>query len=74
MKDAFLQAPQDKIIGAKLYNTQYLVLCNLPGQRLGVRAWTGISGTMCQKHWIVFGARRNLALEGAQLMECTTPS
>ena len=39
IKDAFLQVPQDRIIGVKLYNTQYLVLRNLPGQRLGARAW-----------------------------------
>ena len=39
IKDAFLQVAQDRIIGVKLYNTQYLVLRNLPGQRLGARAW-----------------------------------
>jgi hypothetical protein len=39
IKDAFLQVPQDKIIGVELYGTEYLVLRNLPGQRLGAKAW-----------------------------------
>ena len=39
IKDAFLQVPHDKIIGAELYDTEYLVLRNLPGQRLGAKAW-----------------------------------
>ena len=39
IKDAFLQVPQDRVIGVELYGAEYLVLRNLPGQRLGAKAW-----------------------------------
>ena len=39
IKDAFLQVPQEKMIEIELYGTRYVILRNLPGQRLGARAW-----------------------------------
>eukprot|EP00435_Cladocopium_sp_Y103_P052743 s680_g16.t1 len=39
VKDAFLQVPQPTLIVVTLYNKQYLLQRNLPGQRLGARSW-----------------------------------
>ena len=39
IKDAFLQVPQEKVVAVKLHDTAYVVLRNLPGQRLGAKAW-----------------------------------
>ena len=39
IKDAFLQVPQEKVVVVKLHDTAYVVLRNLPGQRLGAKAW-----------------------------------
>ena len=39
MKDAFLQVPQPSALRVKLSNTNYAVLKNLPGQRLGAKSW-----------------------------------
>ena len=38
IKDAFLQAPQEKLVGVSLYNQQYIIKGNLPGQRLGAKS------------------------------------
>ena len=38
-KDAFLQVPQEKLVMVSLYNQQYVIRCNLPGQRLRAKAW-----------------------------------
>ena len=40
IKDAFLQVvPQENVVEVQLHGTSYVVLRNLPGQRLGARAW-----------------------------------
>eukprot|EP00435_Cladocopium_sp_Y103_P063886 s153_g25.t1 len=39
IKDAFLQVPQEKAVGVSLYQQRYIIKKNLPGQRLGARAW-----------------------------------
>ena len=39
VKDAFLQVPQPSALRVKLNNTNYAVLKNLPGQRLGAKSW-----------------------------------
>ena len=39
IKDAFLQVPQEKLVGVALYNQHYVIKRNLPGQRLGAKAW-----------------------------------
>eukprot|EP00435_Cladocopium_sp_Y103_P011058 s2028_g2.t2 len=39
IKDAFLQVPQEKVIEVSLYQQRYLIKRNLPGQRLGAKAW-----------------------------------
>ena len=39
IKDAFLQVPQEKLVMVSLYNQQYVIRRNLPGQRLGAKAW-----------------------------------
>ena len=33
--DAFLQVPQEKLVGVSLYNQQYIIKRNLPGQKVG---------------------------------------
>ena len=38
-KDAFLQVPQEKLVGVSLYSQQYIIKRNLPGQRLGAKSW-----------------------------------
>jgi hypothetical protein len=39
IKDAFLQVPQEKLVEVSLYNQKYIIKRNLPGQRLGAKAW-----------------------------------
>ena len=39
IKDAFLQVPQSDVIEVWLYDQRYLIKRNLPGQRLGAKAW-----------------------------------
>ena len=39
IKDAFLQVPQEHVVSVTLHGTEYVVLRNLPGQRLGAKAW-----------------------------------
>ena len=39
IKDAFLQVPQQQVVSVNLHGTEYVVLRNLPGQRLGAKAW-----------------------------------
>ena len=39
IKDAFLQVPQENLVMVSLYNQQYVIRRNLPGQRLGAKAW-----------------------------------
>ena len=39
IKDAFLQVPQQHVVSVNLHGTEYVVLHNLPGQRLGAKAW-----------------------------------
>ena len=39
IKDAFLEVPQHTPLSIKLANQTWVVLKNLPGQRLGARAW-----------------------------------
>ena len=39
IKDAFLQVPQQHVVSVNLHGTEYVVLRNLPGQRLGAKAW-----------------------------------
>ena len=39
VKDAFLQVPQERIVAVQLNNSEYAVLKNLGGQRIGARAW-----------------------------------
>ena len=39
IKDAFLQVPQEKLVGVSLYNQNYVIKRYLPGQRLGAKAW-----------------------------------
>ena len=39
IKDAFLQVPQDKDMKVTLNGSEYQVLRNLPGQRIGAKAW-----------------------------------
>ena len=39
IKDAFLQVPQQHVVSVTLHETEYVVLRNLAGQRLGARAW-----------------------------------
>jgi hypothetical protein len=39
IKDAFLQVPQEKLVMVSLYNQQYIIRRNIPGQRLGAKAW-----------------------------------
>lgn len=45
IKDAFLQVPHDKIIGAELYDTEYLVLRNFQVSAYAQKLGTGTSGT-----------------------------
>ena len=39
IKDAFLQVPQEEIVGGSLYGKELVIRRNLPGQRLGAKAW-----------------------------------
>eukprot|EP00435_Cladocopium_sp_Y103_P003562 s395_g1.t1 len=39
IKDAFLQTPQEHAVAVVLNGVEYVVLRNLPGQRLGSKAW-----------------------------------
>ena len=39
MKDAFLHVPQENVVEVNLHDVKYVVLKNLPGQRLGAKAW-----------------------------------
>ena len=39
IKDAFLQVPQENVVEVMLHDVKYVVLKNLPGQRLGAKAW-----------------------------------
>ena len=39
IKDASLQVPQQHVVSVNLHGTEYVVLRNLPGQRLGAKAW-----------------------------------
>eukprot|EP00435_Cladocopium_sp_Y103_P051916 s97_g16.t1 len=39
IKDAFLQVPQEKVVMVSLYNQQHIIRKNIPGQRLGAKAW-----------------------------------
>ena len=39
IKDAFLQVPQENVVEVTLHDVQYVVLKNLPGQRMGAKAW-----------------------------------
>jgi len=39
IKDAFLQAPQEHVVAVVLDGVEYVVLKNLPAQRLGAKAW-----------------------------------
>ena len=39
IKDAFLQVPQAEVVQVALHGQQYAVRKNLPGQRLGAKAW-----------------------------------
>ena len=39
IKDEFLQVPQEKLVEVSLYNQKYIIKRNLPGQRLGAKAW-----------------------------------
>ena len=39
IKDAFLQVPQEKPMKVALNGSEYQVLRNLPGQRIGAKAW-----------------------------------
>ena len=39
IKDGFLEVPQEHVVSATLHGTEYVVLRNLPGQRLGAKAW-----------------------------------
>ena len=39
IKDAFLQVPQENLVEVSLYNQKYIIKRNLPGQRLGAKAW-----------------------------------
>ena len=39
IKEAFLQVPQEHVVSVTLHGTEYVVLRNLPGQRLGAKAW-----------------------------------
>ena len=39
IKDAFLQLPQQHVVSVNLHGTEYVVLRNLPAQRLGAKAW-----------------------------------
>ena len=38
-KDAFLQVAQENVVEATVHNVQYVVLKNLPGQRMGAKSW-----------------------------------
>ena len=39
IKDAFLQVAQENVAEVTLHNVQYVVLKNLPGQRMGANSW-----------------------------------
>ena len=39
IKDAFLQVPQEKLVGVSLYDQQYIIKRNLQGQRLEAKSW-----------------------------------
>ena len=39
IKDAFLQVPQEKPLRLKMPGGDFIVLKNLPGQRIGAKAW-----------------------------------
>ena len=39
IKDAFLHVAQEKLVEASLYNQKFIIKRNLPGQRLGTKAW-----------------------------------
>jgi hypothetical protein len=39
IKDAFLQVPQENLMEVSLYKQKYIIKRNLPGQRLGAKAW-----------------------------------
>ena len=39
IKDAFLQVPQEHVVSVTLGSKQFAVLRNLPGQRIGAKAW-----------------------------------
>ena len=39
IKDAFLQVAQENVVEVTLHNVQYVVLKNLPGQRMGAKSW-----------------------------------
>ena len=39
VKDAFLQVPQEEIVGVSLHGKELVIKRNLPGQYLGAKAW-----------------------------------
>ena len=39
IKDAFLQVPQEEPLRLKMPGGDFIVLKNLPGQRIGAKAW-----------------------------------
>ena len=39
IKDAFLQVPQEEPLRLKMLGGDFIVLKNLPGQRIGAKAW-----------------------------------
>ena len=47
IKDEFLQVPQEKLVGVSLYDQQYIIKRNLPGQRLGAKSWYWFFQELC---------------------------
>ena len=57
IKDAFLCVPQEKPFSVQLGGRRYIIAKNLPGQRLGAKAWywhfrTFLSSTFAYEWWV----------------------
>ena len=52
VKDAFSQVPQEKLLTVNLRGEEFFVKRNLPGQRVGAKAWFELphQGTQLSVH------------------------
>ena len=61
IKDAFLQVPQEEPLRLRMPGGDFIVLKNLPGQRIGAKAWL----TTLARSWL-----EELGFEACRLNPC----